>query len=55
MDKTKFEASTLINEEKVVKLNPTFDKLMQTIINANLTATERLDIMMALTDYILSK
>ena len=55
MDKTKFTASSLTNQEEAITLPSPLDKLMKTIIDANLTATERLDIMMALTDYILSK
>jgi hypothetical protein len=55
MDKTKFTASSLTNQEEAIILPSPLDKLMKAIIDANLTATERLDIMMALTDYILSK
>ena len=55
MDKTKFAVSTLVNEEKAIKPHPAFDNLMQAINDANLSATERLNIMMALAEYILSK
>ena len=55
MDKTKFTASSLTNQEEVTTSPSALDKLMQSINNANLNATERLNIMMALAEYMLSK
>lgn len=45
------ETVTVITE---VKPRPAFDNLMKAINDANLTPTERLDIMMALAEYITS-